>query len=1069
MTLRSLYRLERRGLLDCPIVGVAVAGLERRRPARARARGDRRRRRDARRGRLRPLRRAPVLPGRRLRRRRHLRAPGRGARRASAARSSTSRSRRSCSAPSSRGSPRPGCWRTRASSSRSRSATTSSRRASSPTRCTATSTSRSCTGSTTSSGRWASARSSTCGSPTRCSSRSGTAHYVESVQITMAEDFGVEDRGHFYDPVGALRDVVVNHLMQVVGAAAMEAPAGPRPDDAQGRDGHDLPRDAGRRPRALRARPVRRLPRRSTASRPTPRRRPTRRCALEIDNWRWAGVPFFIRTGKCLPVTQTELRLVFRRPRASASHGSRTHPEPNQLVIKLDPTTGVRLLLDAQRARRATRRSRSTLDMEFADEGGEGPTPYEVLLLAAMQRRQHALHAPGRRRGGVAGDAAAARRAAAGPPVRARAPGARPPADDAARAGTAAGTPRGWRHDRRRPTARPSRPPQPQSAATPSPFTADRRLRVPLRLPHRRAGRARRRDRLAVRAAASTPRACSARCSTAGPARSGSGRSASTIPVARAYEPGHERARHDLAHAERLDRRARRAHDGPAPDRGHGHAAHAAAGRRRRRAPARAHRRVHRRRASRSSWSASPSSTTGASPPSGRWSATDRHTADATGAGVTIRLQTDMAARHRGQPRARPPRPQATASGCSARCRGRRSSPRPPTSTTRAARIDATDALLAQLGRPRARPRPPVARADPALGARDQGPDLHADRRDRRRAHHVAAGDPGRRAQLGLPLHVDPRLDVHAAGAALAEPRLGGRRVHAVRRRPRAQRRRRRCRSCTGSTAAATSPRRRATTSRATPARDPCGSATARSTSARTTSSARRWTRSCCTRGAASGCRGGCGRSCRRRPRARPRVWREPDQGIWEARGEPQHYVSSKLMCWVAMDRAAKLAEIRGDAELAAHAGAPRREEIKADILEHGVDARGVLRQHYDDRRARRLDAARRDLRLPAGRRRAAARERARDRRRADRARLRAALQDRRDRRRPLRQGGHVPDLLVLARLGARDHRRAPARPRPDGAPAARGVAARALRRGVRRRHRAATSGTSRRRSRTSR
>jgi GH15 family glucan-1,4-alpha-glucosidase len=77
------------------------------------------------------------------------------------------------------------------------------------------------------------------------------------------------------------------------------------------------------------------------------------------------------------------------------------------------------------------------------------------------------------------------------------------------------------------------------------------------------------------------------------------------------------------------------------------------------------------------------------------------------------------------------------------------------------------------------------------------------------------------------------------------------------------------------------------------------------------------------------------------------RVWREPDQGIWEARGAPQHYVSSKLMCWVAMDRAAKLAEIRGDNELARE-WAGVAEEIKADILEHGIDARGVLRQHYD-------------------------------------------------------------------------------------------------------------------------
>ena len=75
------------------------------------------------------------------------------------------------------------------------------------------------------------------------------------------------------------------------------------------------------------------------------------------------------------------------------------------------------------------------------------------------------------------------------------------------------------------------------------------------------------------------------------------------------------------------------------------------------------------------------------------------------------------------------------------------------------------------------------------------------------------------------------------------------------------------------------------------------------------------------------------------------RVWREPDQGIWEARGEPQHYVSSKLMSWVALDRAAKLAGLRGSSELE-KVWAATAEEIEADILEHGVDDRGVLRQH---------------------------------------------------------------------------------------------------------------------------
>jgi GH15 family glucan-1,4-alpha-glucosidase len=76
------------------------------------------------------------------------------------------------------------------------------------------------------------------------------------------------------------------------------------------------------------------------------------------------------------------------------------------------------------------------------------------------------------------------------------------------------------------------------------------------------------------------------------------------------------------------------------------------------------------------------------------------------------------------------------------------------------------------------------------------------------------------------------------------------------------------------------------------------------------------------------------------------RVWQQPDQGIWEARGEPQHYVSSKLMCWVALDRAAHLADIRGDTTQAA-SWRDTAEQIRDDILTHGVSERGVLRQHY--------------------------------------------------------------------------------------------------------------------------
>ncbi|MEU8221369.1 glucose-6-phosphate dehydrogenase [Kribbella sp. NPDC048915] len=207
-------------------------------------------------------------------------------------------------------------------------------------------------------------------------------NYVDCVQITMAESFGVEDRGHFYDPVGALRDVVVNHLMQVVAAAAMEPPS--RGDPTTLKDSQTALfraiEDADPA-HYVRGQYDGYLDIDGVAKDSTTETYAALR--LEIENWRWSGVPFFIRTGKRLPVTQTELRLVFKRP-PRLGFAPRGHvAEPNQLVIKLDPSTGVRVKLDARRADTA-RFAPIDLDMEFADEGGEGPTPYEVLLHAAM-------------------------------------------------------------------------------------------------------------------------------------------------------------------------------------------------------------------------------------------------------------------------------------------------------------------------------------------------------------------------------------------------------------------------------------------------------------------------------------------------------------------------------------------------------------------------------------------------------------------------------------------------------------------------------------------------------------
>jgi glucose-6-phosphate 1-dehydrogenase len=207
-------------------------------------------------------------------------------------------------------------------------------------------------------------------------------NHVECVQITMAESFGVEDRGHFYDPVGALRDVVVNHMMQVVAACAMEVPSSGEAEvlkDALVSVFRAMPAaDPGHYVRGQ-YEGYETIP----GVAPDSTTETYAALRLEIDNWRWSGTPFFLRTGKCLPITQTELRVVFRRPpRLGFANWPRT-PEPSQLIVRLDPTTGIRFLVDAQR-HETIEPEQINLDMEFGQEGGEGPTPYEVLLHAAL-------------------------------------------------------------------------------------------------------------------------------------------------------------------------------------------------------------------------------------------------------------------------------------------------------------------------------------------------------------------------------------------------------------------------------------------------------------------------------------------------------------------------------------------------------------------------------------------------------------------------------------------------------------------------------------------------------------
>ncbi len=207
--------------------------------------------------------------------------------------------------------------------------------------------------------------------------------HIESMQILMAEDFDVADRGHFYDPVGCLRDVVINHLMQIVAFAAMEAPSGGDAKTLQDakyslfraiEDADPANYVRGQYDGYLQVPGV--APNSTTETFTALR--------LQIDTWRWSGVPWFIRAGKCMPVTETEIRAIFREPpRLLFMDRGDRRPVPNQLIIKLDPMTGVRLIWEAHRADRGGPQPIS-LDMHFSTEGGEGPTPYEVLLLDAL-------------------------------------------------------------------------------------------------------------------------------------------------------------------------------------------------------------------------------------------------------------------------------------------------------------------------------------------------------------------------------------------------------------------------------------------------------------------------------------------------------------------------------------------------------------------------------------------------------------------------------------------------------------------------------------------------------------
>jgi glucose-6-phosphate 1-dehydrogenase len=211
--------------------------------------------------------------------------------------------------------------------------------------------------------------------------------YVSCVQITMAEDFGVDDRGSFYDPVGALRDVVQNHLMQVLSLVAMEPPVGSSADALRDKKAEVFRSIPDANPdQYVRGQYEGYLDVPGVAKGSTTETFSALR--LEVNNWRWAGVPFFIRAGKALATRVTEVRLVFRRPPPLQFIGKVTSCEPNQIVLRIDPDPGLRTVL-ASRGTGQRMWQPVHLDTIFDQELGPSLEPYERLLRDAMAGDDH--------------------------------------------------------------------------------------------------------------------------------------------------------------------------------------------------------------------------------------------------------------------------------------------------------------------------------------------------------------------------------------------------------------------------------------------------------------------------------------------------------------------------------------------------------------------------------------------------------------------------------------------------------------------------------------------------------
>jgi glucose-6-phosphate 1-dehydrogenase len=206
-------------------------------------------------------------------------------------------------------------------------------------------------------------------------------NYVDSVQITMAEDFGVEGRGAFYEEVGTIRDVVQNHLLQVIALLAMDAPVG--------RDAESMREEKLRLFRAMRPLDPQGVVRgqfrgyRNEAGVAGDSQVETfAALCLHIDNWRWAGVPFYIRTGKCLPITCTEVMVDLKRTPVAIFDDVQL-PHSNYFRFRLSPEVAISA---GARAKRPGEDMRGEpVELVVRSQLKRGKSAYERLLGDAIR------------------------------------------------------------------------------------------------------------------------------------------------------------------------------------------------------------------------------------------------------------------------------------------------------------------------------------------------------------------------------------------------------------------------------------------------------------------------------------------------------------------------------------------------------------------------------------------------------------------------------------------------------------------------------------------------------------